>query len=169
MIISNRAFFAVVGGGCVGLLSYGYYLEYFQDLVPCPMCIFQRLCYLAVATIALIGTIHGPKRVGGMVYTILISIVAMTGAGIAGRQTWLQHLPPDLVPECGPGLEFMLEMYPVLETIKRSLVGTGDCAEVSWTFLTLSIAEWSLVVFVGLAVLAIWLCVQNRRRSISSS
>ena len=166
MTISNRVFFAIVGAGCVGLLSFGYYLEYFQDLVPCPMCLFQRFCYMAVAAVALIGAIHGPKRIGGMLYTLLIAIIAAIGAGIAGRQTWLQHLPPDLVPECGPGLEFMLEMYPILETIKRSLVGTGDCAEVSWTFLTLSIAEWSLVVFTGLLILAAWQGTQNRRQSI---
>jgi disulfide bond formation protein DsbB len=156
-------FLIIVGAGCVGLLGYGYYLEYFQDLVPCPMCLFQRFCYMAIAAVALIGAIHGPQRVGGMVYTILIAMFAAIGAGIAGRQTWLQHLPPDLVPECGPGLEFMLEMYPVLETIKRSLVGTGDCAEVSWTFLTLSIAEWSLVSFIGLIVVAGWQGVQNWR------
>jgi disulfide bond formation protein DsbB len=54
------------------------------------------------------------------------------------------------VPECGPGLAFMLEMYAPFEVLKRTLSGTGDCAEVDWTFLGFSIAEWSVLCFAGL-------------------
>lgn len=163
MMIPNRAFFALVAMGCFGLLSFGYYLQFYQDLEPCPMCIFQRLCYMAAAVFAIIGAVHGPQRVGAIVYTLAITLAAAVGGGIAARQTWLQHLPPELVPECGPGLEFMLEMYPLLETIERSLRGTGDCAEVAWTFLGLSIAEWSVVCFIGIFTIAVWQIGQNWR------
>jgi protein dithiol:quinone oxidoreductase len=83
----------------------------------------------------------------------------MMGAAVAGRQVWLQHLPPDQVPECGPGLEYMLEVYPLGETLAKILKGTGDCAEVDWTFLGLSIAEWALISFIVLtavSVLQLW-------------
>jgi protein dithiol:quinone oxidoreductase len=162
-MISNRVFFILVGATCFSLLSFGYYLQFFAGVEPCPMCIFQRLCYLAAGTAAVVGAIHGPGRIGGIVYIMAIAVPAAIGAGIAGRQTWLQHLPPELVPECGPGLEFMLDMYPLLETIERSLRGTGDCAEVAWTFLSLSIAEWSLVCFVGILAAAAWQLLHNRR------
>ena len=163
MAISNRAFFLLVGIGCASLLGYGYYLEFYQDLLPCPMCIFQRLCYMAIIVVALGAAVQGPARRGGMIYGIGLAIFAALGAGIAGRQTWLQHLPPELVPECGPGLEFMLEMYPLRETIEKALIGTGDCAEVSWTFLSFSIAEWSLACFLGIFVAALWQFTANWR------
>ncbi|MFT4583024.1 MAG: disulfide bond formation protein DsbB [Gammaproteobacteria bacterium] len=162
MTLSHRLYFPFVAGICIALLAYGYYLEYFQDLVPCPMCIFQRLCYMAVAVTALIGTIAAPARTGSFIITGIVGVFSTIGAGIAGRQTWLQHLPPDQVPECGPDLAFMLEMYPFLETVKRALIGTGDCAAVAWTFLGLSIAEWSLICFVGLVTSALWRLVTNR-------
>ena len=164
MTISHRVFFLLVAIGCASLLGYGYYLEFYQDLLPCPMCIFQRLCYMAIIVVALGAAAHGPARVAGMFYCIASAIFAALGAGIAGRQTWLQHLPPELVPECGPGLEFMLEMYPLLETIEKALQGTGDCAEVSWTFLSFSIAEWSLACFFGIFFAALWQLTVNWRR-----
>ncbi len=120
---------------------------------------------MAIAAVALAAVIQGPARRGRIVYCTLLAVFASIGAGIAGRQTWLQHLPAELVPECGPGLDFMLEMYPLLETIEKALIGTGDCAEVTWTFLSLSIAEWSLLCFMGICVAAAWQLISNRRHT----
>lgn len=156
MKLTPRLFFAALAATCVGLLAYGYYLQYFQDLEPCPMCIFQRLCYMGLALTAVVGAVHGPRGNGVYGYLALLGVFSAIGAAIAARQTWLQHLPPELVPECGPGLEFMLEMYPLLETLERALKGTGDCAEVSWRFLGLSIAEWSLVCFIAILLATGW-------------
>ena len=163
MIATNRVYCVLVAIICTALLGYGYYLEFFQKLLPCPMCIFQRLCYMAIGATAILGSAINPNRIGGIIITVLIGIFAGIGASIAARQTWLQHLPPELVPECGPDLSFMLEMYPLLETIETALRGTGDCAEVSWRFLTLSIAEWSVVCFLGLFITAAWQLVRNVR------
>jgi len=118
---------------------------------------------MAIGATAILGSAINPNRIGGIIITVLIGIFAGIGASIAARQTWLQHLPPELVPECGPDLSFMLEMYPLLETIEKALRGTGDCAEVSWRFLTLSIAEWSVVCFLGLFITAAWQLVRNVR------
>lgn len=156
MNLTPRLFFSALAATCLGLLAFGYYLQFFQGLEPCPMCIFQRLCFMAVALAALVGALHGPKRGGLFGYLSVIGVFSVVGAGIAARQTWLQHLPPELVPECGPGLEFMLEMYPLLETLERALKGTGDCAEVSWRFLSLSIAEWSFVCFTTILLAVAW-------------
>jgi disulfide bond formation protein DsbB len=105
------------------------------------------MAYIAISIIALISAIHNPKNVFRIIYNILLIIVALIGAGIAGRQTWLQHLPPELVPECGPGLDYMLEVFPLGEALKMILSGSGECAEVQWRFIGFSIAEWSLVCF----------------------
>ncbi|MGR9090486.1 MAG: disulfide bond formation protein B [Gammaproteobacteria bacterium] len=157
MNLTPRLFFSALAATCLGLLAYGYYLQFFQNLEPCPMCIFQRLCFMAVVLTAIVGALHGPKGRGLFGYLTAIGVFSVIGAGIAARQSWLQHLPPELVPECGPDLEFMLEMYPLLETVERALKGTGDCAEVSWRFLSLSIAEWSLVCFTTILFAAAWL------------
>lgn len=142
-----RRLFALTAVACAALLGFGYYLQFVQHVEPCPMCVFQRLCYMAIVAITLLGALHGPRRSGVYVYSVMTSMAALIGAGIAARQTWLQHMPADQVPACGPGLEFMLEQFPLAQVIKQALRGSGECAAVDWTFLSLSIAEWSLVCF----------------------
>lgn len=149
----TRLFYLAVFIGCLGLLGFGLYLEHGTGLEPCPLCVFQRIAYIAVMLIALFAAIHHPAGWGRYVYASLTVIAAGTGAGIAGRQTWLQHLPADQVPECGPGLEYMLEVFPLAQALELILKGSGECAEVQWTFLGFSIAEWSLVCF-SLIILA---------------
>ena len=77
------------------------------------------------------------------------------GASVAGRQVWLQHLPPELVPECGPGLDYMLNVFPFADAVRMILSGSGECAEVQWRFIGLSIAEWSLIVFIAISIATI--------------
>ena len=152
-IVDNfRVFCTLLALACAGLLGFGYYLEYVEGLLPCPMCIFQRLCYLGIVLVALVAAIHHGGSLARGIYRGVLLVVAATGAGIAGRQTWLQHLPPEKVPECGPGLDFMLEMYPFSQAIIKALKGTGECATVDWRFLGFSIAEWSLVCFVTICI-----------------
>jgi disulfide bond formation protein DsbB len=137
------------------LLGFGYILQFVDGLTPCPLCIFQRLAFFATGSLALLAAIHGAGRVGARVYASVMGLAAVIGAGIAARQVWLQHLPADRVPECGPGLDFILEVYPLAEAVKTVLRGSGDCAKVDWTFLGLSIAEWSLASFSALCVLSV--------------
>ncbi len=159
--LNPRLLFALTAAGCAGLLGFGYYLQFVERIEPCPMCIFQRLCYMAIVVVTLLGALHGPHKGGVYVYAVLTSLAALVGAGIAARQTWLQHIPADQVPACGPGLEFMLEQFPLAEVIKQALRGTGECAAVDWTFFSLSIAEWSLVCFS--AILLVYLFFMTAR------
>lgn len=161
--MSPRPLFAAVAVACLGLLGYGYYLEYFEHLDPCPLCIIQRLLFMAAGAIALIAALHGPRAFGNRVYAVLLALAAGGGAATAARQVWLQHLPPDRVPECGAGLELMVEMYGWGEALARVLRGTGDCAEVDWTFLGMSIAEWSLAWFLVFALAALAVLVRPQR------
>jgi disulfide bond formation protein DsbB len=155
IIFEKRLPFAAMAIGCAALLGFGYYLQFYKGVEPCPLCIFQRICYFGVAVISLLAAVHGPRGIARIIYGAVALIAASGGAAIAGRQVWLQHLPPDQVPECGPGLEFMLETYPLTDAIARMLRGTGDCAEIKWTFLGLSIPEWSLICFTLIAAAAI--------------
>ena len=150
---NSRIFFISIFCICLALLFFGLYLEHFQkSLEACPLCIFQRIAYILIGLIALIGATHNPKDLFLVIYKFLIIITAITGALIAGRQVWLQHLPPELVPECGPGLDYMLNVFPLSDAIKMILSGSGECAEVQWRFIGFSIAEWSLIMFIGITV-----------------
>src|SRR5436190_19554522 len=102
---SNRTLFGAAAAACLLLLAYGYYLQYFQDQDPCPLCLVQRGFYYACAVVFLAGAIHGS---GAMAYSIAASVVALGGAGVAARQVWLQHLPAAQVPACGPDLFYMM-------------------------------------------------------------
>ena len=145
--INTRLFYFSIFLICAVLLGFGLYLEHGKGLEPCPLCVFQRIAFISVAVIALIATLHRPGRIAIWFYSGLISISALIGGAIASRQVWLQHLPPERVPECGPGLDYMLEVFPLGQALKMILSGSGECAEVDWSFLGFSIAEWSLLWF----------------------
>jgi disulfide bond formation protein DsbB len=148
---------------CLALLGFAFYAQFHDGLVPCPLCVFQRIAFSAVALVFLMGGLHAPRAVAGQrAYGLLALVAAVMGAGIAGRQVWLQHLPPDQVPMCGPGLNYLVEAMPLASVIRKVLTGSGECAKVDWTFLGASMAEWSLMWFVLLAAWA--LIVAFRRR-----
>ena len=155
-----RTLYLALFATAIGLLGFGLYLQHMKGLEPCPMCVMQRYAFLAVALVALTGGLHGPGRGGSRVYAALIGLGALLGGGIAARQTWMQLNPP-AIPECGPGLEFMLESFPLGQALPMIFRGAGDCAAVDWTFLGLSIANWSLVSFSATVAFAVWMLVRR--------
>lgn len=158
--LSTRSILLGLFAICTGLLSFGLYLQHVVGLEPCPMCIMQRYAFVMVGLVALAGGLHGPKRIGSKVYAGIILLFAVLGGGVAARQTWLQISPPD-IPECGPGLEYMVESFGLGEALPMIFRGAGDCAAIDWTFLGLSIANWSLVCFTAVAVLAVALLLRR--------
>ena len=158
---TSRTAFALPALACALLLGFGYFLQYVQGLQPCPLCLVQRGFFYAVMAVCAVGALHAPGRRGTAAYSSLAGLFALGGTGIAARQVWLQHLPPDKVPQCGPDLFFMLENFPLSRTLKTLVSGTGECAAVDWTFLGLSIAEWSLAWFLALALYLVWLAVRG--------
>jgi len=161
MRISPRWMFLAVFLACAGLMAYGLYLQHAQNLEPCPLCILQRYAFITVGLVALAAALHGPGRVGQAIYGLLVALAAGTGAGIAARQTWLQHNPPNVL-DCGPDLAYMLDAFPLSQVLPKVFKGEGDCAKVTWTFLGLSIAEWALVWFVLLVAAGLYLVIVRR-------
>jgi len=149
---------------CAGLLGYALYLEHFQGLVPCPLCTFQRGAFLLLAGVFLLGALHSPKgKAGRGMYALLSLVAAGAGISIAGRHVWLQNLPPDQVPACGPDLSYMMEAFPLGDVLRKVFTGSGECALVDWTFLGLAMPAWSLVWFVLLAFWALYAGFRGRK------
>jgi protein dithiol:quinone oxidoreductase len=159
--MNSRSLFALPLAACALLLGFGYFLQHMQGLEPCPLCLVQRGFFYAVGVICLAAVLHGPARVGTAVYGVLAALLALGGAATASRQVWLQQLPADKVPQCGPDLFFMLENLPLSRTLEKLVQGSGECAAVDWKFLGLSIAGWSLVWFAALALYALWLALRG--------
>ena len=150
---------------CLALLGFGLYLQYYEYQEPCPLCILQRVAFIALGAVFLVAAVHGPRRIGSIVYGGLLFVIAGIGAAIAARHVWLQHLPRNQIPECGPGLEYMLERLPLGQVLDKILKGSGECAEVGWTFLGLSIAGWALFCFIALGAWAALIAFVVARRA----
>lgn len=140
---------------CAGGLGFAYYAQFGLGLEPCPLCIFQRLTLLGLGVVFLLATLHNPKGWGARAYGVLSGLVAAIGAIIAARHVWLQRLPPEEAPRCGPGLDYLLQTLPLNELVREVLTGSGECAKVDWTLLGWSIPEWTLLLFLGLGVLGV--------------
>jgi disulfide bond formation protein DsbB len=132
------------------------YLQEYLGLAACPLCMTQRVFVVLWGVIALLGALHNPRSFGCRVYSALCGLSAVAGAAVAGRHVWLQHLPADQVPACGPSLEYMLENLPFSETWSVLLAGDGNCATIDWTFLGFSIPEQTLVVFSVVILICLW-------------
>lgn len=148
---------------CASLLGIAMYMEHVMFLEPCPLCIMQRVFFLAAGLTSLIAFIHGPRRTGQKFYGLLAAGFSLAGGGFAIRQIYLQHLPKDEVPACGPSLYYMIQEFPLLETLEIMFKGDGNCAEIAWQdpVLNWSIPQWSLIGFAMLACLCVFQAVRR--------
>lgn len=142
--------------GCAavaGLIGYALYAQYILGLEACPLCIFQRVAFIAGGAVFLIAALHAPRR--ARLYGFAALVPNLVGGGIAARHVYIQNLPADQVPACGPGLEYLLDAFPLMEAVRLVLSGSGECADVVWSFLGISMPGWALIWFLLLSVLAV--------------
>lgn len=126
-------------------MTYALYVQHVDFLDPCPLCVFQRVAFMWIGAVSLIAALHGPQATGRWFYGTLVILGGVTGMGIAGRHLWLQSLPADQVPDCGMGLNYMIETMPFTDVLSEVFYGSGECAEVIWSFLGLSMPGWTFV------------------------
>lgn len=158
---AQRLWLAVVAVWCVGLLAFGLYLQHVDGLEPCPMCIVQRYALIGVVVLAALGAWLAHKS-AAWVWALLLALMAFGGAFVAARQSWLQWYPPEVF-SCGRDFYGMVEAFPLQKVIPMLLKGSGDCSIVDWTFLGLTIANWSFLNFMGVAALSLWVLLHRLR------
>lgn len=142
--------------GCVGLILTALVMQYQFDMKPCALCVTQRVFIIVIGLLALIAAIHNPDTFGRRIYSLLSIISAAVGGSVSLRHIWLQNLPEDLVPACGPSLSYMFESFPISQAINLLLQGDGNCADVIFSFLGLSIPGWTAVAYAGLIGFSLW-------------
>lgn len=155
-LLNSLGFIAVVL-----LMATAYYMQYVMGLEPCPLCMLQRFIMIILGLTFLSAAIHNPSSRGVRLYATITTAIALAGLAAASRHVWLQHLPADQVPACAPSWDYLVDAFPLKEVVRTMFKGSGDCAQVTWTFLQLSIAEWMLLIFSGFMSLSI---VQLMRR-----
>ncbi|MDX5378799.1 MAG: disulfide bond formation protein B [Halomonas sp.] len=138
---------------CVLMMLVALGLEHIGGLEPCPLCIFQRIAVLSAAAVFIVAAIHNPQgRLGPVIYGGLSLAAVLGGIGVAARHVWLQSLPPDQVPSCGPGLGYMVDVLPMQDVVAMVLSGSGECAEIDFLLLGISLPGWTLIGFIVLAL-----------------
>src|SRR3989338_1152455 len=151
MIPGTRTMNLLIFVACTVIILIALYMEHVMMLQPCGLCITQRIFVILCGLVCLASAIHKPSSAGVRNYALLAASMCVAGAYFAGRQIWLQHLPEDQVPACGPGLSYIMDNFPLMDTLSFLLRGDGNCAEVSWRFLGIfSIAELAMMGFVAL-------------------
>ncbi len=152
-MLTPRKINLVIFLGCFGLILTALYMQQVLTLTPCALCITQRIFVILVGVIALSAALHNPAVYVGRIYAACGLIATLIGGSFSARHVWLQSLPEDQVPACGPGLSYLLENFPLYQALSVLLRGDGNCAAVEWTFLSLSIPAWTLIAFIGLAAI----------------
>tara|TARA_B100000780_G_C20969511_1_gene387079 strand:+ start:198 stop:704 length:507 start_codon:yes stop_codon:yes gene_type:complete len=132
---------------CAAILTVALYMEFAMGLDPCMLCMSQRFVYLGMAFVFMLAVFHNPYFGGHKRYGLLLFLFSLLGLALASRQLYLQSLQADLVPACGPSFSYMVDAFPFADVLMTMIRGSGSCAEVQWSFLSLSIAGWSLVLF----------------------
>jgi protein dithiol:quinone oxidoreductase len=141
---------------CAALYAYALFVQFELGIEPCPLCIFQRIAFIAMGLIFLVAAIHGPGASGRRVYALLLLLSACIGIGVAARHLWVQSQPPDPLAGCAPGWNYMIENFPLSKALKLAFTGSADCSQVTWTLLGLSMPFWTLVCYALLGAGALW-------------
>ena len=167
LFLNSKRFFVLLGATSLALIFVALLFEHMLLLEPCLLCYAQRACVYLVILLSLVGFLH--KNQSLIIFRSYISLaiaIIVCGISLSIRQLYLQNLPPELVPTCGPDIDYLFETLPILEVFMLAIRGDGNCAEVLWSFLGISIPGWLLVAFVALFIYAmVSLCISKKLHS----
>ncbi len=160
-MISRRAGNGLGALACAAALAFAFYAQFGLDLVPCHLCIFQRVTLAALGVAFALAALASRPGSVGAAFAALIAVTGLATIATSGRHVWIQAQPEGSVPACGADLDFMLDLFPLTEVILKVFKAGGECAKVEWSFLGLSMPAWVLVLAIALTAGGIWI---NLRR-----
>lgn len=158
--LTRRQINGLGAAACAGMMGFALFAQHVLGLEPCPLCILQRVGAVSLGLVFLLAALHGAGTFGARVWGVVIFVTALVSASVSARHVWIQNLPPDQVPACGPGLDYVLDVFGLAEGLKMVLHGSGECAEVVWRLFGLSMPAW---VFICFAVLGLGGAILNWR------
>ncbi|MBU1296408.1 MAG: disulfide bond formation protein B [Gammaproteobacteria bacterium] len=161
--LSARRFHGLVAFAAFALLAVAFYMEYQMGLEPCPLCMLQRIVFFCVGVVSLISALTASEK-ARKVFSWLVVVLSFAGAALAIRHLYLQSLPMDELPACLPGLSYMFEVFPWQEIMQAMVMGTGECGDVVWTLFGISIPGWTLVAFIGMAIINIVIALRANKK-----
>ena len=141
---------------CAGMMGFALFAQYVLLLDPCPLCVFQRIATILLGIVFLLAALQNPGRIGARVYGVLMGLVAGCGVAIAIWHVRLQNMPANEVPSCGPGFEYIMNNFALFDALSLIFKGSGECAEVVWRLLGLSMPSWVIIGLGGLGIAGIW-------------
>jgi disulfide bond formation protein DsbB len=140
---------------CVGLMACALFFQYGMKLVPCNMCILQRIAVVQLGLVFLVAALHNPGRIGARVYGVLVSLAGVVAAAASARHVWMQMQPAGSLPSCGADFFTMLDMLPPTEVVLRIVNGGGECQAIVWSLFGLSMPAWLLICVAALGLFGI--------------
>lgn len=161
--LTARRFHGLVAFAAFALLAVAFYMEYQMGLEPCPLCMLQRIVFFCVGVVSLVSALTANEK-ARKIFSWLVVVLSFAGAALAIRHLYLQSLPMDELPACLPGLSYMFEVFPWQEIMQAMVMGTGECGDVVWTFLGISIPGWTLVAFIGMAIINIVVALRANKK-----
>ena len=157
MTLPNRRLLNLAGFlACAGMMGFALYAQYVLLLDPCPLCVFQRIATIGLGVVFLLAFLHNPGNVGSKIYAALVAVTAGFGVGVATWHVRLQNMPSDEVPSCGPGFEYIMDNFALFDALSLIFKGSGECADVVWRMMGLSMPTWVIIGLGGLGVAGIW-------------
>lgn len=155
---------ALLGASCFLMFGYALYAQYQLHLEPCPLCIFQRIATVGLGVALLVAAaIPQGWRLVGNTSAVLVLVVGLAGMGVSARHLYIQSLPPGEVPVCGASLDYMMDVFPLADVLRKVLTGSGECAKIDWTLLGLSMPGWVLIGLLVLTTLGVLANLRPRR------
>ena len=149
-------------GACAAALAFALYAQYGMNLVPCHLCIFQRVAMAALGIAFVLAALFSRPGGRGVFFAALVGLMGAATIATAGRHAWIQMQPEGSVPACGADLAFMLDLFPLTDVILKVFKAGGECAKIDWSFLGLSMPAWVLVLAVALTAVGV---VVNARKA----
>lgn len=162
-ILAGRTGYVLGAVISIGLVALALFLQTRYALEPCPLCISQRITYLALGALFILAAVLNPRRQWRKLLGGLHILTALIGAGIALRHMWIQAHPDEVMGECGAGFDYIFERFPLRKALDLVFKGTGECSAIDWTLFGLTIPQLSLIAFISLGFYALALLVIKRK------